>query len=51
MVHYSYGPEYLWATTKSFWSSTHMGHILSELRVDISMGIVIGLKVGVGFSL
>ena len=38
MVHLSYGPGYLWATTKSFWSSTHMGHILSELRVDISMG-------------
>ena len=52
MGHYSYGPRYLWATTKLCplqpWSSTHMGRILNELRVDIV--VVIGFKVGLGLG-
>ena len=42
MVHCSYGPGYLWASTKLGYS-THMGHNVNKSEVDI--GVDIGLEV------
>ena len=49
MVQGTYGPLPSRYGPLQLWSSTHMGHILNGLVVDIR--VVIGFKVGIGVGI